>query len=376
MIDIAQALNQDASPWPPLFLLSDGGNKADKKGVDLRQLKGVFAMLRYLRSLVLSLAPLVLAASLPATAWSQAAWPNKPVKIVVPFAPGGTTDILARAIAPELGKAFGQSFVIENKGGAGGNIGTEIVARAAPDGYTLLMGTVGTHGINKSLYAKLSYDPQKDFAPITLVAGVPNVMVMNAEKAKTLGINTVPDFIAYARKNPGRLNMASSGNGTSIHMAGELFKSMTGTFMTHIPYTGSAPALLGLVSDQVDVMFDNLPSSMALIKAGKLKAFAVTSAQRSGAMPDMPTIEEAGPLKGFEASSWFGLLAPAGTPPDIVKALQRETAKALNSPAIKEKLLAQGAIPSGNTPEEFAALIDAEIKKWAPVVKNSGARVD
>ena len=333
-------------------------------------------MLQRLRSWVLSLMTLLLAAIVPAAAWAQAAWPNKPVKIVVPFAPGGTTDILARAVAPELAKAFGQSFVIENKGGAGGNIGTEVVARAAPDGYTLLMGTVGTHGINKSLYAKLSYDPQKDFAPITLVAGVPNVMVMNAEKAKTLGINTVPDFIVYARKNPGRLNMASSGNGTSIHLAGELFKSMTGTFMTHIPYTGSAPALMGLVSDQVDVMFDNLPSSMALIKAGKLKAFAVTSNQRSGAMPDVPTIEEAGPLKGFEASSWFGLLAPAGTPPDIVKALQRETAKALNSPAIKEKLLAQGAIPSGNTPEEFAALIDAEIKKWAPVVKNSGARVD
>ena len=333
-------------------------------------------MLKCLRSLILSFAHLVLIASLPATAWSQAAWPNKPVKIVVPFAPGGTTDILARAIVPELGKAFGQSFLVENKGGAGGNIGAEIVARAAPDGYTLLMGTVGTHGINKSLYAKLPYDPQKDFAPITLVAGVPNVMVMNTEKAKTLGINTVPEFIAYARKNPGRLNMASSGNGTSIHLAGELFKSMTGTFMTHIPYTGSAPALMGLVSDQVDVMFDNLPSSMALIKSGKLKAFAVTSAQRSGAMPEVPTIEEAGPLKGFDASSWFGLLAPAGTPPDIVKAIQRETAKALNSPAIKEKLLAQGAIPSGNTPEEFTALIDAEIKKWAPVVKNSGARVD
>ena len=283
-------------------------------------------MLKCLRSLILSFAHLVLIASLPATAWSQAAWPNKPVKIVVPFAPGGTTDILARAIAPELGKAFGQSFLVENKGGAGGNIGAEIVARAAPDGYTLLMGTVGTHGINKSLYAKLPYDPQKDFAPITLVAGVPNVMVMNTEKAKTLGINTVPEFIAYARKNPGRLNMASSGNGTSIHLAGELFKSMTGTFMTHIPYTGSAPALMGLVSDQVDVMFDNLPSSMALIKSSKLKAFAVTSAQRSGAMPEVPTIEEAGPLKGFDASSWFGLLAPAGTPPDIVKAIQRDTA--------------------------------------------------
>jgi len=308
--------------------------------------------------------------------WAQSAWPTKPVRIVVPFAPGGTTDILARAVAPELAKAFGQSFVIENRGGAGGNIGTEVVARAAPDGYTLLMGTVGTHGINKSLYAKLSYDPQKDFAPITLVAGVPNVMVMNAEKAKVLGINSVPDFIKYARKHPGQLNMASSGNGTSIHLAGELFKSSTGIFMTHIPYTGSAPALLGLVSDQVDVMFDNLPSSMALIKAGKIKAFAVTSGQRSGALPDVPTIEEAGPLKGFEASSWFGLLAPAGTPPEVVRAIQRETAKALVSPAMKEKLLAQGAIPSGNTPEEFAALIDSEIKKWAAVVKNSGARVD
>lgn len=333
-------------------------------------------MLKVLRILVFALAPVLVAALVPVPAWAQGAWPNKPVKIVVPFAPGGTTDILARAVAPELAKAFGQSFVIENKAGAGGNIGTEVVARSAPDGYTLLMGTVGTHGINKSLYAKLSYDPQRDFAPVTLVAGVPNVMVMNTEKAKVLGIHSVPDFIAYARKNPGRLNMASSGNGTSIHLAGELFKSMTGTYMTHIPYTGSSPALMGLVSDQVDVMFDNLPSSMALIKAGKLKAFAVTSNQRSGALPDVPTVEEAGPLKGFEASSWFGLLAPAGTPPDIVKALQRETAKALATPAMKEKLLAQGAIPSGNTPEEFTALIDAEIKKWAPVVKNSGARVD
>ncbi len=309
-------------------------------------------------------------------ALAQSAWPSKTVKIVVPFAPGGTTDILARAIAPELGKAFGQAFVVENRGGAGGNIGAEQVAKAPADGYTLLMGTVGTHGINKSLYAKLAFDPQKDFAPITLVAGVPNVMVMNTERARQLGINTVPDFIQYARNQSAGFNMASSGNGTSIHLAGELFKSMTGVSMTHIPYTGSAPALLGLVSGQVDVMFDNLPSAMALIKAGKLKAFAVTSAQRSAAMPELPTLEEAGQLKGFEASSWFGLLAPAGTPADVVGRLQQETAKALNSPEIKEKLLAQGAIPSGNTPQQFAALIDAEIKKWAVVVKASGARVD
>ena len=310
------------------------------------------------------------------SALAQSAWPSKTVKIVVPFAPGGTTDILARAIAPELGKAFGQAFVVENRGGAGGNIGAEQVAKAPADGYTLLMGTVGTHGINKSLYAKLAFDPQKDFAPITLVAGVPNVMVMNTERARQLGINSVPDFIQYARNQSAGFNMASSGNGTSIHLAGELFKSMTGVSMTHIPYTGSAPALLGLVSGQVDVMFDNLPSAMALIKAGKLKAFAVTSSQRSAAMPELPTLEEAGQLKGFEASSWFGLLAPAGTPAEVVGRLQQETAKALNSPEIKEKLLAQGAIPSGNTPQQFAALIDAEIKKWAAVVKASGAKVD
>jgi len=327
------------------------------------------------RSLLLSVAAMGMSV-VAGPANAQSAWPSKPVKIVVPFAPGGTTDILARAVAPELTKAFGQSFVIENRAGAGGNIGAEQVAKSAPDGYTLLMGTVGTHGINKSLFAKLAYDPQKDFAPITLVAGVPNVMVMNAERAKTLGINSVPDFIAYARKRPGQLNMASSGNGTSIHLAGELFKASTGIYMTHIPYGGSAPALVGLLSNQVDVMFDNLPSSMALIKAGKLTAFAVTSAQRSDALPDLPTVAEAGSLKGFEATSWFGLLAPAGTPQAVINRLQQETAKALNSPEIKERLLAQGAIPSGNTPQEFALLIDAEIKKWAVVVKASGAKVE
>ena len=310
------------------------------------------------------------------SAFSQAAWPAKPVKIVVPFAPGGTTDLLARAMATELSKAFPQPVIVENRAGAGGNLGADIVAKSPADGYTLLMGTVGTHGINKSLYSKMPYDPQKDFAPITLVAGVPNVMVMNAEVAKAKGINSVKDFIKYARANPGKLNMASSGNGTSIHLAGELFKSMSGTFMTHIPYTGSGPALLGLLSGTVDVMFDNLPSALPQIRSGKLKGFAVTSAQRSSAIPELPTIEEAGQLKGFDASSWFGLLAPAGTPIEVVNRVQQEVAKALASPAVKEKLLAQGAIPSGNTPQEFAKFIDSEIKKWAPVVKASGAKVD
>jgi len=309
---------------------------------------------------------------------AQSAWPNKQVRIVVPFAPAGTTDILARAIAPELSKAFGQTFFVDNKPGAGGNLGAENVAKSPADGYTLLMGTVGTHGINRALYEKMPYDPIKDFAPITLVAGVPNVMVVNAEKAKERNINTVADFIAYAKANPAKLNMASSGNGTSIHLSGELFKSMSGTFMVHFPYKGSSPALLDLVGGATDVMFDNLPSSLQLIKSGKLKALAVTSSQRSGALPDVPTLEQAGgaALKGFDASSWFGLLAPAGTPPEIVARIQQEVSKALNSPTIKEKLLAQGAIPSGNTPAEFAKFIDSEHKKWAQVVKNSGAKVD
>ncbi len=323
--------------------------------------------------IALTLATLGLSTSL---AQAQGTWPNKPVKIVVPFTPGGTTDILARAIAPDLSKAFGQQFVIENKGGAGGNLGAEQVAKSAGDGYTLLMGTVGTHGINRALYAKLPYDPFKDFAPVTLVAAVPNVMVVNSEFAAAHKINTVNDFIQYARANPGKINMASSGNGTSIHLAGELFKSMTRTFMTHIPYRGSGPALLDLAAGNMQVMFDNLPSAMQLIKAGKIKALAVTSSQRSAALPELPTIEEAAGLKGFEASSWFGLLAPAGTPPEVVNRIQQEVAKSLATPALKERLAALGAIPSGNTPAQFATLIEAEHKKWAEVVKASGAKVD
>lgn len=316
------------------------------------------------------------AAAVSSPLLAQGSWPNKPVRIVVPFAAGGTTDLLARAIAPELSRAFGQQFIVENRAGAGGNVGAEVVAKSAPDGYSLLMGTVGTHGINRALYEKLPYDPIKDFAPVTLVAGVPNVMEMPAQKAEAMGIRNVRDFIRYAKANPGKLNMASSGNGTSIHLAGELFKSMAGVYMVHFPYRGSAPALLDMVGGQMDVMFDNLPSSLPHIRAGKLKALAVTSRVRSAALPDVPTMEEAAGLKGFDATSWFGLLAPAGTPPDIVNRIQQEVAKSLNTASIKEKLVAQGAIPSGNTPAEFAKHIDAEHKKWAQVVKVSGAKVD
>ncbi|MEO6743853.1 MAG: tripartite tricarboxylate transporter substrate binding protein [Caldimonas sp.] len=332
---------------------------------------------RHLLVLLAAAVPLIpstVGAQTPAPA--TGAWPSKPVRIVVPFAPGGTTDILARALAPELGKAFGQTFIIDNKPGAGGNLGADLVAKSPADGYTLLMGTVGTQAINAALYPKMPFDPLKDLAPITMMAGVPNVLVMNPAKAQAAGIKNVADLIRYARANPGKLNMASSGNGTSIHLSGELFKSMTGTFLLHFPYRGSGPALLDLIGGTMDLMFDNLPSALPQIKAGKLTALAVTSAQRSAALPDVPTIAEAGPVKGFEASSWFGLLAPTGTPPDIIDRIQQETAKALGAPALKERLLSQGAIPSGMTPAEFTRFIAAETRKWTQVVKISGAKVD
>ena len=329
------------------------------------------------------LASASLLALLGPQAWTLAraqagGWPAKPVRIVVPFAAGGTTDSLARAIAPELQRAFGQPFVVDNKPGAGGNTGAAEVAKSAADGYTLLMGTVGTHAINPSLYPKMPYDAAKDFAPITLVAGVPNVVVMNPGSAQKYGVNNIVDLIRAARANPGKLNVASSGNGTSIHLAAELFKSLTSTFMLHLPYRGSGPALIDLMAGNVDLMFDNLPSAMPHIKSGRLKALAVTSGVRSQALPELPTVAEAGGLmlRNYEASSWFGLLAPAGTPAEVVARIQQETAKAMAAPAIKERLLAQGAIPSGMSPADFAKFIEAETKKWAVVVKASGAKVD
>ena len=317
-----------------------------------------------------------LSASLP-RAFAQTAWPTRPVRIVVPFAAAGTTDLLARAMAVELQKAFNQNFIVDNRPGAGGNTGAAEVARAT-DGHTLLMGTVGTHAINQSLYPKLPFDPIKDFVPITLVAAVPNVLVVNPAWAQKMGVNSVQDLIRVAKANPGKLNMASSGNGTSIHLAGELFKSMTGTYMVHFPYRGSGPALLDLMAGSVDLMFDNLPSALPNIKSGKLKAIAVTSAQRSETLPELPTIAEAGGplLKGYEASSWFGLLAPRSMPADVVARLQQECAKALHTPAMRERLASQGAVASGMSSAEFAAFIAAETAKWAKVVKSSGAKVD
>jgi tripartite-type tricarboxylate transporter receptor subunit TctC len=299
------------------------------------------------------------------------AYPTKPIRLVVPFPPGGATDILARAVAQKLTEAWGQSVVVDNRPGAGGNIGSELVAKAAPDGYTLEMGTVGTHAINASLYAKMPYDHVKDFAPVILVAAVPNVLVVNP----AVPVNSVQELIAYAKANPGKLNFASSGSGTSIHLSGELFKVMAGVQMTHVPYKGSAPALQDLLGGQVQLMFDNLPPSLPQIKAGKLRALGVTSTARSPALPDVPTIAESG-LPGFEASSWFGVLAPAGTASTIIAKLNAEIAKWLASPEAKEKLVAIGANGAGGTPEDFARHIQTETAKWAKVVKESGAKVD
>jgi len=320
-----------------------------------------------------TLAVLVAAAAIavhPAAA-QVPAYPAKPIRIVVPFPAGGATDILARAAAQRLTEAWGQSVVVDNRPGAGGNIGAELVAKSAPDGYTLLMGTVGTHAINASLYAKMPYDHVKDFAPVILVAGVPNVLVVNP----AVPANSVQELIAYAKANPGKLNFASSGSGTSIHLSGELFKVMAGVQMTHVPYKGSAPALQDLIGGQVQLMFDNLPPSLPQIKAGKLRALGVTSAARAPALPDTPTIAESG-LPGFEASSWFGLLAPAGTPPAVIARLNGEVAAWLGTPEAKEKLLALGANAAGGTPEDFAKHIAAETAKWAKVVRESGAKVD
>jgi len=304
-------------------------------------------------------------------AGAQAGYPNHPIRLVVPFPAGGTTDILARAVAQRMSETLGQQVVVDNRPGAGGNIGSELVAKSAPDGYTLLMGTVGTHAINPSLYSKMPYDHVKDFTPVILVAGVPNVLVVNPD----LPVKTVAELIAYGKANPGKLNFASSGSGTSIHLSGELFKTLTGVQMTHVPYKGSSPALTDLMGGQVQLMFDNLPSSLGFIKAGKLRALAVTSAARSTALPDVPTVAESG-LPGFEASSWFGVLAPAGTPRDIVTRINAEVAKWLASPEAREKLASQGAIAAGGSPEDFVRHIGAETTKWAKVVKESGAKVE
>ncbi len=311
-----------------------------------------------------------LLAALVPSASAQPAYPARPIHIVVTFTTGGAPDILARLIGDRLQADWGQPVVVDNKPGAGGNTGADSVAKSAPDGYTLVVGTVGTHAINGALYAKMPYDMVRDFAPVTLLATTPNMLVVSPEvPAKTL-----PEFIALGKKQ-GKMTFASSGAGTSIHVSGELFKTMTGIDMEHIPYKGRATAIPDVLAGRVTMMFDNMPSSLPLVREGKLRALGVTSSKRSPAAPDIPTLAEQG-LPGFEAVSWFALFAPAGTPRPVVDKLQVEVKKILALPEVAKRLAEAGLDVVGSTPDELASYQRSEIAKWAKVVKDSGAKVE
>jgi len=294
-------------------------------------------------------------------------WPTKPIRMVIPFSAGGNTDVVARLIAPHIEKAVGQPVVVENRPGAAGNIAADFVARADADGYTLLMGTVGTQAINYAIYKDIRFKPA-DFAPITLVASVPNVLAVTA----SLPVKSVQELIEYGKKNPGKLSFASSGAGSSIHLSGEMFKSRTGVDMVHVPYKGSAAAVTDLVGGQVHLMFDNLPTSLPFIKNGTLRALAVTSAERSTNLPDVPTMAEAG-VPNFEAGSWFGVLAPAGTPAPIVNRIDQAIEKAMADPDMQKRVIELGAVPTVKGPAAFNAFIGTEIEKWKAVVQAAGA---
>ncbi len=306
-----------------------------------------------------------------AGAAGQSAFPVKPIRFVVPFPAGGPLDIVARAIGQELNKSWGQPVIIDNRPGAGGNIGADAVAKSAPDGHTILMGAVSTHAINPTLYSKLPYDPIRDFAPVTLVTSVPNVLVVHP----SVPARTVQDLISIAKARPGQLNFASGSTGSAGHLAGELFKAMAGVDMVHIPYKGAAPAVVDLLAGHVSLMFDNMSSALPNIKSGRVRAIAVTTLKRSPMLPALPTISESG-LRGFDISTWFGVFAPAGTAPAIVARLNAEIVRALATPEMRERLAALGAEPVGNKPEEFAAFIREEIPKYAKVIKASGAKAD
>ncbi len=304
------------------------------------------------------------------TAASQA-FPTKPIRIVVPYPPGGTTDIVARPIGKGLQEALGQPVIIENKPGAGGNIGMDFVAKSAPDGHTVAVSSVATLAIGASLYSKLPYDVLRDLAPITRIAAVPNVLAIHP----SVPADSVRELIAYAKANPGKLRFGSAGSGTTVHLSGELFKNMTGIDMQHIPYKGAAPAMVDLLGGRVDLMFDFLSSSLAQIRGHKLKALGVTGPKRSPLLPNVPTVAEAG-VPGYEVYAAFGVLTAAGTPPAIIAKLNSEIVKLIGSAEMKEILAKQGADPIGDSPEQFAASLKQEVDKWAAVVKASGARVE
>ena len=323
----------------------------------------------------IALAPTLIAALGFAPAWTDAAaqsYPSKPIRLVVPYPPGGPLDITARAIGQKISEDWKQPVVVDNRAGAGGNIGADLVAKSAPDGYTLMMGAVATQAIDPALYRKIPYDAAKDFAPVALVAQVPNILVVNP----SVPAKSVRELIELARAKPNYLNFASGSTGSTGHLAGELFKTMAGVQMVHIPYKGAAPATADLLAGQVQLMFDNLANALPNVKAGKLRALAVTTLKRSPAVPDLPTIAESG-LPGFDLTTWFGLLVPAGTPPEIVNRLNAEIVRVLNEKDMRDRLAAMGAEPpENNTPQHFAVFIRSEAVKYAKVVKASGAKVD
>jgi tripartite-type tricarboxylate transporter receptor subunit TctC len=298
------------------------------------------------------------------------AWPTKPVRLVVPFPAGGGTDAFARPLAAALSQQLGQQFFIDNRGGAGGTIGADVVAKSPPDGYTFLVGAVH-HTIAVSVYKSLPYQLEKDLSPVTLIAIVPNVVVLHPK----VPINSVKELIAYAKANPDKLNYGSAGNGTSHHLAPELFKIATETKINHVPYKGAGPAMQDLIAGQVDLMFDGMGSSAPQIRAGRLKALAVTTPTRSTAFPDLPTLQELG-VPNYEVTTWYGLWAPAGTPGDIINKLKDEVAKAMQRPEIKEAWAAQGSGMGGNTPQEFAKFINVEVVKWGKVAKAANITID
>jgi tripartite-type tricarboxylate transporter receptor subunit TctC len=311
----------------------------------------------------------LLAVALNANA--QERYPSKPLRIVVPFAPGGSTDIFARLVGERLGSALGQPVVIENRAGAGGNIGADVVARSAPDGYTLLMATTGVMAINNALYKSMTYDAAKDFEPVIFIASITNILIVPPE----LPARNVAELVALAKREPGRLSFASSGAGSSTHMSAELFKSLTGTDILHIPYKGSGQALPDLMSGRVSMMFENAPGAVSYIKAGKVRALAVTGLERSAALPDLPTVAESG-VPGYESLSWSGLAAPSGTPKEIIQRITRETARILATPEMRARLADQGAEAVGGPPEQFAGHIRAEREKWTRLIRSRGISVN
>jgi tripartite-type tricarboxylate transporter receptor subunit TctC len=336
---------------------------ADVRGCDIRREETMHRHCTWLAGFAL--------AAFATLAGAQQPWPSKPIRYVVPFAAGGTTDILARTISEKLSVALGQPVIVDNKPGAGGGVGAAEVAKSPPDGYTILGGTISTHAINATLYSNLPYDPVRDFVPITLIARVPNMLVVNND----IPAKDVAELVKLMKASPGKWSFASSGNGTSQHLSGELFKGMAGVEMQHIPYKGSPPALNDVMGGQVSMTFDNITTAWALAKGGKLRALAVTTAKRSPVAPDVPTLAESG-LPGYEIGSWQGVFAPAGTPPDIVRRLNTEIVKIINMPDVQKKLIDLGAEPVGNSSEEFTVFVKAEVVKWGDVVKKSGAKVD